>query len=727
MAAQAGRQNPQARFEIRIYSEKELGAMSFEQLNVLYMKLQNTYLEFAACAAETSNQCESLHKHCKALEAENKKLSGEIRNLKAQPFSSRKNEKLELILPRSREEDPEDEKNVGETECEIPAKEEGADKPDESGTSSSISAEPASPPDSEETPEQEDPELAAKRADLEKRYAECREQAKSAKKELDALHPDGGKGKPVRGKDTDQFMDGLPHVYSEVPVSEGTLQSVFDGEYKRFGSPGEIEELIVEPARIYVLVHRVPKYTGLRNGESYVYEPAFAIDNKLIPGSICSISLLSYFLSRKFSDGMPVTRSLSSSEMQLIDLSKQRVYGWIHFAACLFAPLVFRVLQLILAQGMIQMDETYTTFLSDGEKKTGYYWVIRSGAYAEQPMAMMIFAPSRAEYVLEMIFGWMPDVHFSMDTDGHSAYGCLHDEHPEMVIAHGTCWSHARSRIVRALNDIPKKETMTESQLLELPAYQLLLFIAMLFAIDMPLKDDPEKRLAARNEKSRPVVKNFFDLIHLLDSDPKLDRGSKLGDAVTYCVNQEEELHTFLDHADIPLSNNASEQLMIWLAMGRCGWKMSSSPGGAMDNAMCYSICYLAKLAGIDPEFYFQYLLTELPGALRDLGMQRGCEYDTFLDTFVMDHLRKGADMALPPAERKRLKEEAQDKEKARQRMKKKFHKENVPDDLSLLDRLLPYSSEVKEQERIYKERKLLEITGRHSHAESSAPTMAAG
>jgi len=715
MAAQAERSIPQTRFGVRIYSDHELGSLSQEQLKILYMELQNSYLEFAACAAETSSQCESLHKYCKALEAENRKLANENRSLKAQPFCSRKNEKLELILPKKQEVALGSEENTENDRGEASAGIEATDSNVISVSGDSVFTDPGLSSDSNEKTEQEDPELAEKRAELEKRYAECREQAKAAKKELDALHPEGSKGKPIRGKNTDLFMDELPRVYDDVHVSEGTLQSVFDSEYKQFGRPGEIEELVVEPARIYVLVHRIPKYAGLRNGESYVYEPAFAIDNKLIPGSICSISLLSYFLSRKYSDGMPVTRQLNSAEMQLIDLSKQRVYGWIHFAACLFAPLVFRVLQLILAGGMIQMDETYTTFLCNGEKKTGYYWVIRSGAYDAQPLAMMIFASSRAEYVLEMIFGWMSDIHFAMDTDGHSAYGSLHDEHPEMVDAHGTCWSHARSRLVRALNDIPNKDTMTDSQLLDLPAYQLLLFIAMLFAIDMPLKNDPEKRLVARNEKSRPVVKSFFNLIHLLDSDPQLDRGSKLGEAVTYCVNQEEGLLSFLDHADIPLSNNASEQLMIWLAMGRCGWKMSSSPGGAMDNAMCYSICYLAKLAGIDPEFYFQYLLSELPGALRKLGMQRGCEYNTFLDTFVLDHMRRGADNDLPPAERKRLREEAQDKEMARKRMRKKFRKENVPDDLSPLDRLLPYSPEVREQERLFREKKLLEIAERNS------------
>lgn len=721
MAAQAD-QKQQTRFGFRIYSEAELNALSPQQVRDLYMNLQDSYLEFAACAAETSSQCESIYKCCKALEAENKKLVNEIRVLKAQPFTARKNEKLSLILPGNQEDGSagkEDEENIEKkaSEQESCNREDGA-----SETSDSACMNPSTQPALEENSAPEDPEQAAKRAELERQYAECRERAKEAKKQLDALHPEGSKGKPVRGKDTDEFMKGLPHIYTDVSVSEETLGSIFDGEYWQFGHPGEIEEIVIEPARIYVLVHRVPKYKGLRNGESFVYEPAYAIDNKLIPGSICSVSLLSYFLSRKYSDGMPVTRQLNSSEMQLIDLSKQRVYGWIHFAACLFAPLVFRVLQLILGQGMIQMDETYTTYLCDGEKKTGYYWVIRSGAYEQQPLAMMVFASSRAEYVLEMIFGWMAEVHFTMDTDGHTAYANLCGAHPEMVDAHGTCWSHARSKIVKALNDIPNKDTMTEEELMELHPYQLLLFIAMLFAIDMPLKDDPEARLAARNEKSRPIVKDFFDLIHLLHSDPQLDRGSKLGEAVTYCINQEDVLCTFLDHADIPLSNNASEQLMIWFAMGRCGWKMSSSPGGAMDNAMCYSICYLAKLAGIDPEFYFQYLLSQLPDALHELGMQRGCEYDTFLDTFVQDHMRKGADKDLPPAERKRLKEEAEEKEKARERMRKKFRKENVPDDLSPLDRLLPYSPEVREQERLFKERKLRQITETYSEIPVQGP-----
>ena len=251
----------------------------------------------------------------------------------------------------------------------------------------------------------------------------------------------------------------------------------------------------------------------------------------------------------------------------------------------------------------------------------------------------------------------------------------------------------------------------------------MLVFIAMLFTIDMPLADSvPEERLRVRNEQSRPVVTDFFNLVHLLKSDPSLDHSSKLGEAVTYCVNQEKELCAFLGNADIPLSNNASEQLMIWLAMGRCGWKMSSSPSGAMDNAMCYSVCYLARLAGIDTEFYFQYLLSELPGVLRELGMQKGCSYDTFLDTFVAEHMKKGVDKDLSAAQRKMLKTEAQNKDMARERMKKKFRKENVPDDLSPLDRLLPYSPEVREQEKIYKEKKIRRISEHSSERPQPVP-----
>ena len=123
-------------------------------------------------------------------------------------------------------------------------------------------------------------------------------------------------------------------------------------------------------------------------------------------------------------------------------------------------------------------------------------------------------------------------------------------------------------------------------------------------------------------------------------------------------------------------------------------------------DAGTYSICYLAKLAGVDTAFYFQYLLRELPAALRKLGMQQGCEYDTFLDTFVMEHMRKGADSNLPPEKRRQLREEAMDKEKARERMKKKFRQANIPDNLSDLDRLFPFSPEVKEAERVYMEQK---------------------
>ena len=118
----------------------------------------------------------------------------------------------------------------------------------------------------------------------------------------------------------------------------------------------------------------------------------------------------------------------------------------------------------------------------------------------------------------------------------------------------------------------------------------------------------------------------------------------------------------------------------------------------------------------------FMNLLSELPGVLRELGMQKGCSYDTFLDTFVAEHMKKGVDKDLSAAQRKMLKTEAQNKDMARERMKKKFRKENVPDDLSPLDRLLPYSPEVREQEKIYKEKKIRRISEHSSERPQPVP-----
>ena len=59
-----------------------------------------------------------------------------------------------------------------------------------------------------------------------------------------------------------------------------------------------------------------------------------------------------------------------------------------------------------------------------------------------------------------------------------------------------------------------------------------------------------------------------------------------------------------LDHAAIPLDNNATERALRGVAVGRKNHYGSRSERGTQVAALCYSLLESAKLAGLEPAAY---------------------------------------------------------------------------------------------------------------------------
>ena len=109
-----------------------------------------------------------------------------------------------------------------------------------------------------------------------------------------------------------------------------------------------------------------------------------------------------------------------------------------------------------------------------------------------------------------------------------------------------------------------------------------------------------------------PVVDEFFQLLQELKGAvlPK----SHLGVAVTYALNQEEKLRTYLNDGRIEISNNVTERAIRPFTIGRNNWLFMNTVKGADSSSYIYSLVESAKLNNLKPYDYFNYILSILPG-----------------------------------------------------------------------------------------------------------------
>ena len=118
----------------------------------------------------------------------------------------------------------------------------------------------------------------------------------------------------------------------------------------------------------------------------------------------------------------------------------------------------------------------------------------------------------------------------------------------------------------------------------------------------------PEERFEKRQIESKPIVEEFYEWLGSFYA-----MKGKLQTAVTYAINQKQELTRFLEDGRLQLSNNLMEEKIRPIAIGRKNYLFSTSEQGATTNAMVYTLIETAKENKINVSKYLTYLFEKLP------------------------------------------------------------------------------------------------------------------
>lgn len=111
-----------------------------------------------------------------------------------------------------------------------------------------------------------------------------------------------------------------------------------------------------------------------------------------------------------------------------------------------------------------------------------------------------------------------------------------------------------------------------------------------------------------RQQHSLPVLnalKSWLD-----DIEPKVAPDTKLGDAVSYTLNQWDHLTRYTSDGRMPIDNNILERDIRVFATGRKSWLFSDTVDGAKASAVIYSLMLTCRDCGIDPLAWLRYTLT---------------------------------------------------------------------------------------------------------------------
>lgn len=324
-----------------------------------------------------------------------------------------------------------------------------------------------------------------------------------------------------------------------------------------------------------------------------------------LPGSIATASTLAFALVHKYVDGTPLYRLAQTFERAGVPVSRGALGHWVIGSSERHLHRIYDALKLRLrSQPLIHGDETTVQVLKERDREatsTSFMWAYRSGDDSSEPIVLLDYQPGRGQVYPQAFLG---DYRGILMSDGYSAWRTL------AGATHLGCMAHSRRRFVDALKARKKGGG---------PPEQALKFFEQLYRIESQARNEkPDKGETQadcirrfRQQHSVPILNALKAWLH--DIAPKVLPDSKLGDAVSYTLNQWEYLTRYTQDGRMPIDNNLLERDIRIFATGRKSWLFSDTVDGAKASAVIYSLMLTCRACSIEPLAWLRHALTELP------------------------------------------------------------------------------------------------------------------
>ena len=370
------------------------------------------------------------------------------------------------------------------------------------------------------------------------------------------------------------------------------------------------EQLEFVPASFKVLKHIRLKYICLicsKNCEKcdckshieIATKPAQPIE-KGLPGP----GLLAQIIVNKLGDHLPLYRLEGIFDRSGVSIARSTMCAWMMACSTLVEPLAKLMRDQVKKSKVIHTDDT-TVKVQDvnlkGKCRTGRIWCYLGDE--DHPYDVFDFSPDRKR---EHPQKFLDDFKGYLQADAYGGYDGIYMKGTDSKHAGGAqqvvevaCWAHAR----RKFFDAKETDHKRSAEMLEM--------IRQLYAIEDDGKPlDHDARREQRQQKSKPIlgqIKTWLDAEKII----VLPR-SKMGEAITYALNQWEALTKYTDQGYLNIDNNAAERALKRVAIGRKNWLFAGHDEAGKSHATLYTLIASAQRHGIDPHKYLTSILAKI-------------------------------------------------------------------------------------------------------------------
>ena len=239
-----------------------------------------------------------------------------------------------------------------------------------------------------------------------------------------------------------------------MPEDEKTC-SCCGGPKTRIGED-ESRELDFIPARLEVKVHVLPKYACPKCRDGVASPP---VPPKPIPGGIAGAGLVSFVITSKFADHLPLYRLEDILTRHGVFLSRSTLCDWVRNAALVLKPLAELQRTLVLQSPVLWTDDTWVTVLGGKQlgSSKGRFWAYIGDA--QYPYSVYDFTVNRGR---DGPAAFLKDYRGFLQADAYGGYDGIFLG-SDGGIVEVACWAHARRKFDEARSNAPARRTRSWS------------------------------------------------------------------------------------------------------------------------------------------------------------------------------------------------------------------------------------------------------------------------
>lgn len=316
-------------------------------------------------------------------------------------------------------------------------------------------------------------------------------------------------------------------------------------------------------------------------------------------------SFVAAILELRHLHSMPVERIVKYFSSNGFGLKKPTAHHLLSLSAAMLEKLHGAMRSAVLADPYIGCDETYSFVRveepnSKGKKvRKGYMWVA-----VGHTTGLVYFFYSKGSRKEEVFLDFIREYKGIIQSDGLGVYRKTGRD-PSNGIVRLPCAQHIKRGFLD-IGEIPEAREVVA-------LYNSLYHNEHEFEKTNPDWSDAGK-LAWRRQYAPPILMNIRDKLNDILADPQLPPDCALRDAVTYALNEMDDLERIFEYGHTKLDNNTVERINRAISLHRRNSLFFGSHAGAERHAIFYSLACSCRNLGVD---FRQYVIDTLNAAAK--------------------------------------------------------------------------------------------------------------